>query len=278
MRIALFLVLFLQVSTLSGTYPHIQLLSRECGMFSAFDDVLAVLRCYDLGECTGLKIDFEETGSYYEPTKGPNWWGYYCLPIELKRTSGDYWTLLSGKEQVLTSPGFFENTITRQEAHQLVQKYIRFHESLENRTRQFAKKNFKNCFVVGVHYRGTDKITEAPRVSYEAVREAVVGVVLTRRLHHFKIFVAKDEQPFLDYMRAFFGEMVCYQEGVARSFDSQPMHQTPLTAPYKAGESAVLDCLLLAKCDLLMRTSSNLSRWSTYLNLTLPVIELSQRY
>ncbi len=46
---------------------------------------------------------------------------------------------------------------------------------------------------------------------------------------------------------------------------------------YKIGEESILDALLLSKCDLLVRTSSNLSLWSTYFNPDLPVILLNER-
>lgn len=46
---------------------------------------------------------------------------------------------------------------------------------------------------------------------------------------------------------------------------------------YRLGEEAVIDCLLLSQCDILIRTSSNLSLWSTYFNPTLPTILLNQR-
>lgn len=47
---------------------------------------------------------------------------------------------------------------------------------------------------------------------------------------------------------------------------------------YSLGEEALIDACLLSKCDLLIRTSSNLSLWSTYFNPSLPTILLNHRY
>lgn len=47
---------------------------------------------------------------------------------------------------------------------------------------------------------------------------------------------------------------------------------------YQLGEEALIDSLLLSKCDLLIRTSSNLSLWSTYFQPDIPVFLLSERY
>ena len=46
----------------------------------------------------------------------------------------------------------------------------------------------------------------------------------------------------------------------------------------KEVENALIDCILLSKTDLLIRTSSNFSLASTFFNPKLPVIELSKRH
>lgn len=48
--------------------------------------------------------------------------------------------------------------------------------------------------------------------------------------------------------------------------------------PFTCGEEALMDALLLSRCNVLIRTSSNLSLWSTYFNPRLPEILLNQRF
>ncbi len=62
-----------------------------------------------------------------------------------------------------------------------------------------------------------------------------------------------------------------------RSDDQTALH-LKFSNNYLHGEEAIIDCLLLSRGSVLIRTSSNLSLWSSYFNPSIPVIELSQRY
>ena len=55
--------------------------------------------------------------------------------------------------------------------------------------------------MIGLHYRGTDKASEAPKVPYEQVQMEVRQITDTLPEDFpYKIFVATDEQAFLDFM------------------------------------------------------------------------------
>ncbi len=73
----------------------------------------------------------------------------------------------------------------------------------------------------------------------------------------------------------FGGAVITYS--TCRSNDMAPLH-LKLSNNYLHGEEAFIDCLLLSKGDVLIRTSSNLSLWSTYFNPIMPVIALNARY
>lgn len=248
-------------------------------MFSIFDNVLALVRQYERGEYSGIEVDFEETGLYYDSTRTPNWWEYYCVPIRLGEKSAlQTITLMEDDIQITGSPQLLERQLDRAEAHRLIKKYIHFLPHIQQIAQEFVRKHFKNFYVIGVHFRGTDKCHEAPRVSYECVLKEIMQAIHGIHYHKVKIFVATDEQAFLNYLLACFPGKVCYLPDVERSKTSDPLHHCHASAAYLVGEGAVLDCILLAQSRLLIRTSSNLSRWSTYLNPHLSVIELNQRW
>jgi hypothetical protein len=122
---------------------------------------------------------------------------------------------------------------------------------------------------LGVHYRGTDKFSEAPRVPYEEVMAAVRDAAHLALPRRWKLFVATDEQPFLEYARHAFPDRLICQEAI-RSTDGQGLH-FQLAGDYRNGEGAVSDCLLLSRCNYLIRTESELSLCSTLFNPHLPV-------
>ena len=85
------------------------------------------------------------------------------------------------------------------------------------------------------------------------------------------------QKQFLGYMQSTFpGRVTSYS--TLRSSNNQPIDYSSSFSPYLRGEEALIDCLLLSKGRILIRTSSNLSLWSTYFNPSLPVVELTKRY
>jgi len=251
----------------------IVLTGRETGMFHVFDCVCNLIRCYEVGNCRGIEVNFGTHGVYYEPSHGKNWWSYYCKPIRFGQEINV--KAVSGGGSYIN---FLRKKTVRKEIFNLVQRYIHIKEHIKTKIDIFEKENFKNSFVISVHYRGTDKIAEAPYVSYEKVSEEVVKVLKKSGDKKYKIFVATDEQAFLDYMINLFGDRVCYYKDAIRSTNGIPVHLDKKLDHYKCGEDALVDCILLSRGNFLIRSSSNLSRWSTYFNPNIPVVELNTRY
>lgn len=281
LRLLLCLCLF---NTLSAEGPSVVLRSRICGMFGIFFDVMAMVQSYDKGLFSSVEVDFAETGTYYDPSYGPNWWSYYCEPIRVGKRQApivEVWGMTIPE----ISCWHIDLNVSREEAHDLVEKYIHFKPHILAKVDQFCQTHFQDSTVIAIHYRGTDKVCEAPRAQYEYVVELLQKELSELSHDNFKIFVATDEEAFLTYMLEQFPGRVCYQEGATRSTNGQPVHSTIVNeiylnvdTPYKRGEEAVIDCLLLARAHTLLRTSSNLSKFSTFYNLNLKDIQVTKRY
>ena len=256
--------------------------SRSAGMFSILDDVLAAVKCYEKGYYQGLLVDFVKEGYYYDISHGDNWWGYYfqpiCLGIQKNVGQANVKTVLRGHwPQEAADPGEIESRTSREEAYALIQKYVHIKPHIQTKIKILEEEIFKHIFIISIHYRGTDKITEAPFVPYEKVVEEIIKVMQIYGNLKYKIFVATDTNDFLSYMKGMFKERVCYNPNAIRSTNGKPVHIGQI-APYKCGEDGLIDCVLLSMGNVLIRTSSNLSRWATYFNPKIPVIELSKRY
>ena len=78
---------------------------------------------------------------------------------------------------------------------------------------------------------------------------AILKIISTKQLKNFTIFVATDEEPFLQFMKTKFRRRLVYYKDAYRSDDGQPLHFNQALSAYKKGEDALLDCLLLSKCN-----------------------------
>ncbi len=249
--------------------------NKKVGMFAACNQVIGQLYAHEnhlYPEVTGFCVDFGTFGLYYDPSHGPNWWSYYFEPISVG--------IKEGSKLVFPSVGqYFEafrlrKSIAHSEASHLVNKYVRVKEPILNKVHSITKEWFEGFFVIGVHYRGTDKEKEAPRVEYEEVFGSILKHIPSDQ--PYRIFVATDEIPFLEATLERFPGHVLARDA-HRSDGHIGVHFLELNK-YALGEEALIDCLLLSKTQLLIRTSSNLSLWATYFNPEMPEILLNRRY
>lgn len=248
---------------------------RGAGMFSMFFDVAYGLWEYDQGISKGVSIDFGSCGLYYDQEHGSNWFEYYCEPITLGDQTGAKSIIYGDRPPGATWSE--RDYIPKDVAHDLISKYIRIKPHIMQKVEDFVNEEFSDHYVICVHYRGTDKVSEAPKVNYETVMDVIYNFYQASPKKSLKIFVATDEQAFLDeVIRVWSDEYVCYID-TQRSTNGRPIH-VENASPYQSGEDAMVDMLLLSRGSILLRTSSNLSLWSTYFNPHLPVVELSRRH
>ena len=246
----------------------------EVGMFAATNQVLGQLALYEtMGSLmTGLKIDFGSYGLYYDPPHGPNWWEYYFEPICIGEQTPELIRYPSIK-QCHEAFGV-RRRLKRLEAAHLIQKYIHVKPSIQEKVDLFAAEYFQNFYILAVHYRGTDKRSEAPIVPYSQVIEKVAQSI-PKNLP-VRIFVATDEAPFLKKMEEAFPGLIVAT--IAHRTEGRRGIHFINNSPYEVGEEALIDALLLSRSDFLIRTSSNLSLWSTYFNPHIPTLLLNGSY
>lgn len=252
-------------------------LNGDGGFFAVFSCVLSVLDHYDKKDFSGVKIDFQ-SGLYLDLEKGPNWWEYYFEPIQRKdkKAKNAPYHILTGAEILhYTGLGFH---VPRKRAYKLIKKYVHLKPDIKKDVKSFVKKNFKGHFVIGVHHRGTDKILEVPLVSYAKTLQALNDVIdglSESSLKKLKIYVATDEQSFLNYMLSIYPSQIIHGNFV-RSTDSSSLHggSHHYANNYQKGKEALMECLLLSKCKVLIYPQSALSLASTKFNPRLKAIPI----
>jgi len=244
------------------------------GMFSEFAAVLGLLEHFEKrqGWYAGVKVDFGSVGLYYDPAVGENWWEYYFEPICVDTLAGARPRIVD-TDQHMRFALRAENGMPRRRAAELVERYVRVKRHILEKIEAFALAKFADAFVIGVHYRGTDKKDEAPRIPYETVEMAVHSAIGRAAAANVRIFVASDEQAFVDHMLDCFPGKVEVWE-TRRSTDGTPIWVSN-EENYKKGEDALIDCLLLSRCRLLIRTASDLGLVSTFFNPKLTEVLLT---
>jgi hypothetical protein len=263
-----------------GRAPFFVITPLNAGLFAEFNLVLGMLDHYEKLQQqklphAGLHVDFGREGLYFDPKMGTNFWQYYFEPIELgnKRRSVLREMTIHEKSDIAMHARY---ALPLQRCHELISRYIRIKPYIQKKVDDFYNIHFKGHYVLGVHYRGTDKSAEAPRVSYESMCAAINEHLVRMRNQHLKIFVASDELSFMEFVEHKFpGLVVKYH--MERALDPTPLHYHGHNK-FELGEGAMIDCLLLAKCDFLIRTSSNLSYAASQFNPNLPVRNLNKSY
>lgn len=243
------------------------------GFFSEFAVLLGLLEHLEKwqGVIAGVRVDFEDQGLYYDPAYGRNSWEYFFQPVRTGSESGASERKVSRRQH--DRFGLRGLIMPRARAHGFLARYIHLKPQIRDKIDAFVRAHFEGFHVIGVHYRGTDNWSETARVPFEEVGAAVRTAVGTMGKDDCRLFVASDEQAFVDYMEdAFPGRVLSWE--TLRSTDGSPT-DVRMENNYKKGEDAVMDCLLLSRCNRLMRTTSCLSLFSTYFSPDIPVVLLN---
>jgi hypothetical protein len=122
--------------------------------------------------------------------------------------------------------------------------------------------------VLGIHYRGTDKQTESwdSNPISQTQYLALIADFLSQRSEFDVIFAATDEFAFVEKLRSFVSLPV-----VALGAVDFHLATGGTTAKSEKTDRAVLDCVLLSRCDCVIETSSALPSFAKLLNPDLEI-------
>jgi hypothetical protein len=237
-----------------------------------FSEVAAVVGCVaeveaHPGVYAGMRVDFGTHGLYYDAAMGSNWWNYFFEPLAVGAPDGRSRALSDWEHDAFASE--VELRMPRAEAARIVSRHVVPRATIRSEVDRFWRSNLAGECAIGVHYRGTDKWEGRPPIPYESVAAAIQDAVGVRGVETWRLFLATDEQPCVEFLTRAFPGRVIFRE-MARSSDGRPLHKVAGNGFHK-GHEATIDCLLLARCAHLVRTDSDLSLFATFFNPTLPV-------
>jgi len=222
---------------------------------------------------------------FYALSKGEDWFSYYF--DNRKLTEEDRKKIAGGLVRIshisdvdqLGLPGDPDFQLTLENAHTLFEGNMRIKSDMLEYVQFFVDKHFTGRAVLGIHYRGTDKKHEAKPISWEYCAQTI-SAYLAAHPGIEVLFVASDEAAFIQWIGAEFKHMeVIYHDDQERSMDGKAIHVQPAQGNnFTKGKEALVNCLLLSRCNALIRTASFLSAWSSIFNPELPVVMLNSPY
>lgn len=168
----------------------------------------------------------------------------------------------------------------RLEVSNLIKKYIKIKQSVLEKVIEFKKNKMNEEILIGVHVRGTDKKTEYPFKQIE-IQDYVDKIkdIIEKNNKKYKIYIASDNNEAIIKISEIFGK-----EKIA-AFPSTRMQKfygpTPICLSDKInkkkhGEETLIEMLLLAECEYIIGTDSNLTAAASYFNPNSKLIFLNR--
>lgn len=273
-------------------------LSKQQGLFSEFFAVLGALRYAERHQAAGVRVEFT-SALYRDPARDRNWWDYFFESTlwlgppnpraRVVRCDGRHrfgphawnesWTSQIIPGNTARQPYPIDSESELREVARLTARHIRVRPDLLAQVDAFLSAHTApGDFIVGVHYRGTDKVNVFPYRSpdYAIYADQIERVLARHQPKSWRLFVATDECEFADWAVARYGQRVFLRADAPRLSSADPFarkngtHKDLSTPGFIKGETAVLDCLLLARCHHLVKNRSSLSDISLAFNPALP--------
>jgi hypothetical protein len=164
----------------------------------------------------------------------------------------------------------------RRRAKAIIDPFVRPRAYIQRRADDFVATCLAGCEAIGVHVRGTDAASASEQRDFRQGSLVLARYVKTLQeliaAHpHARIFVATDDQSSLDHLTDHFGERVVAYDAI-RHQGGEPAGQGPtgwIMPAYIAGdrdraarngEDAVVEYLVLSRCEHLVHNGSSLAR------------------
>lgn len=239
------------------------------GFFSAFSGVLNHLSYCERNNKTPV-VYWGNNARYYNPrgfNGSYNAWEYYFEPVSgLSYVSGD-----------VVHDGYYADsmefvydridTAKREQAHSLISKYIRLNSIVQHKVDSFYQARMAGKKTIGIHLRGTDKGSEEKLVSAQQIAE----IALRYADGNTQFLIATDEQRLLDQLVGLLRNYRVVYYDCYRSTNHVALHMRKPKPPIcQLGEDVLVEVSLLAQCDLLVHTLSNVSTACLYFSPTMP--------
>lgn len=237
--------------------------SRVHGLYACFHCIL-----YGLFICEEENIIpiiyLGDNHLYYEKQYGENIFNYF-----FDQVNSEFNDL--PKMTVLNLGGYLNwcniSTLEKEMSNLLINKFFRLKPAMQFIIDDFEKTHFAGQRMLGVHFRGSDKIEETTLLHFTKYLEKI-DYILDHNICD-KLFFATDELHLRLYVadRYKHRATVYNIEGDYSTVSRNQALHFSSASPYFNGKNAIVECYLLSRCNLFMSShNSSMSLFPTFIN------------
>jgi hypothetical protein len=212
---------------------------------------------------------------YHDPVYGSNVWEYYFKQI------------YNLKEPVQVVQDYTELILLKDNSFRITMNYIYSNyfvlnnateEKIASHYKMFEEKN-----ILGVHIRRTDKFLigmYGTTHKHAPVDLEIFKIEIDKVADNYDyIYLATDCIEAVNYIKHCYNKKVIYNINAIRGNHTISIHNNfKDLSGYIKGLNVLTDVVLLSKCKHLIRSSSNVSVTSLYLNLDLTHLNVNEKY
>lgn len=169
----------------------------------------------------------------------------------------------------------YGNNLDLKTAHNIFFEYFDINADIKNYVDTFASENFDEN-TLAVHLRGTDKILEAEKKPDDYIIRRLKENIEKNQIK--SIFLATDEDKYITLINNNFKSInIIIHPDTQRSINGEPIHRSSQKVDKsQIAAEAMINALLLSKCNHLVKTASFLSSWSCVFNPKINVSMLNK--
>lgn len=265
--------------------------ARDSGFFSNFNCVMSNLEA-QLGRdgCVAALVDWtphlDGSQFVYGDRQDGNVWLHFFEPLRFTNVplkQFDVWDYPATRGRLITGNEAYAtykfNPFWRRRYHALFSRHVTVKPYLTGRAEAIFKAHMAGKFCIGVHYRDPRHSKECPN----PIPPPEVFVERVRALQpagrDIAVFLATDFSPAVAVFQAAFGDALVLQPAVSRvdAQSADQMHHIRIDPSVTLGEEVLVDCLLLARCQVLLHVTSNVATAAGYMNPRLRMVYCETR-
>lgn len=156
--------------------------------------------------------------------------------------------------------------------------FISIRSNILEKANGFARLAFDGRYLFTVHIRGTDWSYAEP-TGIQHYFDGIEKIIDEKGLVDYQVFLATDQVQFVDQFRAHFGcHLITYDSARGSSFIAP--FKLKSVDNYKKGEDVLIDILLLAKGDHILKCAASVGEYATWFapNIGITDFALESKY
>lgn len=279
----------------------------RAGFFYELLQIMESLIHYEHEGLASVHIDWTHEFFPYKDSPHENGWDLYFEPIYISAPNNiptslcqvqvsDRYHELHTNECVAPWILYDQYLPYRSFVNQKLTQYIHIKKHIQERVESFFNTHIKGFFCIGVHVRFSSahhrEVPGGHLPTLEEYFKEVDTIIRSNPEKNIKIYVASDSHYAINKFKERYPRNLLYIEAFRAQKSEEPHlldqngaasakywmdhpDEWHLKKPgYYGGLTSLLDCLLLARCDYLIHTVSNLSTFVCFFNPTIKSVYL----